>query len=513
MLMPKNPSSAARTAIFADVAVKRLVATQPKPTQNGTVLRDYLIRQGTEFCCAVIAAVNNGTDSVELQMALRIYAARPWGEDKAPSDKGADAVDAVDIDDEDESAADEGSALDLLTLLHVPDDELKQPTPPKPEPLDLEKVIATLTELHGPPADQLSAERQLARIPAQEIAARLAEIEARRLDPAVEASWFEACPYECKPVDLSAYGITEELPADAYAAFKKLRRELNSKRERIVFPAIVSVFNISNGKRDHEGLFKEASKPRLALRLSRDEIDVAFAAAYEDAPWLKDPLAYLHEAAVERAGQDFSLPPVLIFGPAGCGKTTLASNLGRHLGIESRRVEMAGATAVFDVSGSERTWATAYPGVPVTLATTGTYATSICVFDEVEKAGGAFGSRSGGNPLDALLGLLSDVTRKSYRCPFLKTEVDLTHVSFILAANSISAVSAPLKDRCSIFEVGMPSHEQVLALIQKADPEGLILEEARRALAKHVSNGRMSLRKMQRAIETMQIDARRQRRN
>ncbi|WRH64364.1 MAG: AAA family ATPase [Fuscovulum sp.] len=505
MLTPKSPSAAALAAIYADVAIKRLTAAHPKPLQNAVVLRDYLIRQGSEFCCAVIVALNDGTDSVELEKARRVYLSPPLGKNEATV---ADAAHDAEADDLDDNATDSGTGLPWLSALDATETP-EQPPEPNPPAFDLDKVILTLTELHGAPVDRARAEANLKRMPAWHVETRMAEIDARRLDPTVAAVWFDAPPYECELPDLSEVGITEKLPLVAYEAYRKLKRELNSKRERIVFPATVSAFNIDSSKKDHEVPLKEASKPRLALRLSRDEIDVAFAAAYEDAPWLGRPLAYLHRAAVERTGQDFSLPPVLIYGPAGYGKTTLASSLGRHLGIDSRRIEMAGATAVFDISGSERTWSTASSGVPVTLATSGTYATSLCVFDEVEKAGGRGGGRTGGNPLDALLGILSEVSRKSYRCPFLKTEVDLTHVSFILTANSINGVSAPLKDRCAIFEVGMPSFDQALDLIEKADPEGLILNEVRTKLAELVSNGALSLRKMHRAIEDMLIRARR----
>jgi hypothetical protein len=257
----------------------------------------------------------------------------------------------------------------------------------------------------------------------------------------------------------------------------------------------------------------EAARDRLRAQLADPKmvvgvktaylIDYVIAKLYEEAPWMQEVLEYLWQAAhasvAETAG--LMLPPVLLVGPPGTGKTYIAERLAERLGLKSARIDCSTATAAFALTGLEFGWRSAYPGEPVRLISETGTANPLIVLDEIDKtpSGG-----TGGNVAEAALPLLQPSTARRFNCPYLQAPVDLSHVSWVLAANELNRVPAPIRDRCMVFRVKQPNSSDLLKVVRNA-LDGLEADDVvLRTIAMQIAAGRMSLRSLGRLVRQFQ---------
>lgn len=197
------------------------------------------------------------------------------------------------------------------------------------------------------------------------------------------------------------------------------------------------------------------------------------------------------------------LRPTLLVGEPGAGKSRFARRLGEVLGLSSWRVDAAQADgSVF--GGTDRRWHSAECCHPLLAIARGRMANPLILIDEIEKAA----TRTDyGRLWDCLLGLIEPETSRNYPDPALQIPLDLSHVNYIAAANSIGPLPAPLRDRLRIIPFPKPTLKDLDALLP-----GLIHALAtdtrwiapldpieRAAIARAWSGG--SVRKLQRILE------------
>ncbi len=134
----------------------------------------------------------------------------------------------------------------------------------------------------------------------------------------------------------------------------------------------------------------------------------------------------------------------------------------------------------------------------------------IIILDEIDKIGT---SRNNGNVHDVLIGLLEPVTSRCWHDPYIQASCDLSHVSWLMTANSIEPIPGPLRDRCRILRFPTPGADQLptlashilerLYIDEGYDPrwarplEGFELD----ALAKVWAGG--SIRRLERVVEAL----------
>lgn len=112
------------------------------------------------------------------------------------------------------------------------------------------------------------------------------------------------------------------------------------------------------------------------------------------------------------------LPPMLLDGPPGIGKSHWARRLGQLLTVPTAVVEATSENASFGVVGSQRGWGSAYPGRVLETILQAGVANPILVVDEVEKARKATSNKGHTFGLaEALLPLLEPMTAKRWNCP------------------------------------------------------------------------------------------------
>ena len=205
---------------------------------------------------------------------------------------------------------------------------------------------------------------------------------------------------------------------------------------------------------------------RWLPRVSQAAIDAvrALAAAYPNFQSVIDYFCRdLHLQM--RGGGALRLPPVLLLGPPGLGKTQFAKALAKALDLHLRLQSMAEVTAGWVLTGSARKWSDATPGVvALHVAACPMGRAPMILFDELDKSHGAYYACD-----TSLLGLLEAHTAQAFRDENLDLTLDVSPVSFLLTANRTTGVRPEILSRLKVIEIAAPTAEQMPAIVRSVD--------------------------------------------
>lgn len=242
----------------------------------------------------------------------------------------------------------------------------------------------------------------------------------------------------------------------------------------------------------------ELAKPkRVCGPENAHQIDEFAAQLYHESPWMREAIQWLWMQLKDsqEAGRPGHFSPVLLVGPPGCGKTYLAEKTAEYLGRSWKRLDGSSMTAAFPIGGSDFQWNSSHPSEAVRLIEASGTANPVVIFDEVEKT---VARSSGGDPQNALLPLLQQSTAATFQCPYLQAKIDLSGVGWILLANSIDNLPAPLLDRVTVFHVGYPTGKDLENAISRALSEYAVDDAVIRQVVREIEAGRMTLRAIDR---------------
>ncbi|EGX53965.1 hypothetical protein AOL_s00004g624 [Orbilia oligospora ATCC 24927] len=195
---------------------------------------------------------------------------------------------------------------------------------------------------------------------------------------------------------------------------------------------------------DHHGLDKV--KKRLleylaVLRLKKQLEDESSQAAAVQATDNKEI------TPAPRKFQDKS-PILLLVGPPGVGKTSLAKSIATALGRKFHRISLGGVRDEAEIRGHRRTYVAALPGVIVGALKKVGVVNPVILLDEIDKLGG---SSFHGDPSAAMLEVLDPEQNWSFTDHYMGIPLDLSKVMFIATANSLETIPAPLLDRMEMI--------------------------------------------------------------
>ena len=162
-----------------------------------------------------------------------------------------------------------------------------------------------------------------------------------------------------------------------------------------------------------------------------------------------------HLALCIDTNDSIELPPILLLGAPGIGKTHFARRLAQLLGTGFGFVPMSSLTAGWVLSGASSQWKNAKPGKVFDTFLNGDYANPVIVVDELDKAGGD----AQFDPLGALYELLEVATATRFVDEFVELPIDASGAVWLATANDAARIPDPLLSRLSVYEIEAPDAE------------------------------------------------------
>lgn len=180
-------------------------------------------------------------------------------------------------------------------------------------------------------------------------------------------------------------------------------------------------------------------------------------ALFEDMPNFAEVLEEVRRqlALCVDSSDAIELPPILLLGDPGIGKTHFAQRVSQLLGTGFGFVPMSSLTAGWILSGASSQWKNAKPGKVFDTFLNGEYANPVMVVDEIDKASGD----GQFDPLGALYSLLESKTAAKFVDEFAEIPIDASGAVWFATANDAARIPEPILNRMNVYEIDPPDEE------------------------------------------------------
>jgi len=165
---------------------------------------------------------------------------------------------------------------------------------------------------------------------------------------------------------------------------------------------------------------------------------------------------YAQQAAISKiSGKGrVRLPPVLLLGPPGVGKTAFSMRLAERLGVSQFAAAFSGASQAGVLCGSSSFWATGRQGQVFDALLLGKQMNPVFLIDELDKAGDPGRYRS---PIAPLHQLIEVESARVFQDEFVETPADVSWFTWLATANEAKDIPESILSRLVVFEVEPPT--------------------------------------------------------
>lgn len=298
------------------------------------------------------------------------------------------------------------------------------------EPNEIEELHKRIEAARLSPEASKVAERELKRL--KKMNPQQADYAVTRtyLETLSEVPWTAVTEDRLGPDTLTM--ARKQLDHDHYGLDKVKKRLLE----------YLAVLRLKQSVNDEvETKIKQAEENINSLELSKKSDDGSVVASDVDDK-IKASIANL-EVLKSKRMIDRS-PILLLVGPPGVGKTSIARSLAMSLGKKFHRISLGGVRDEAEIRGHRRTYVAAMPGVVVQGLRKVGVANPVFLLDEIDKLGHA---NFQGDPSAAMLEVLDPEQNHTFTDHYINIPLDLSKVLFIATANSLDTIPAPLLDR------------------------------------------------------------------
>lgn len=172
---------------------------------------------------------------------------------------------------------------------------------------------------------------------------------------------------------------------------------------------------------------------------------------------------YAEQAAIAKIGDKdrVRLPPVLLLGTPGVGKTVFSMRLAEQLGVDRFSVSFSGLSNAGVLSGLSGYWGNGRQGQVFDSLLQGNHMNPVFLLDELDKSAGSGSHR---NPLAPLHQLLEMENAKVFKDEFVEISVDTSWFTWLATANDIEEIPLSLRSRLTVFEIAPPTPAELLKI-------------------------------------------------
>jgi ATP-dependent Lon protease len=301
---------------------------------------------------------------------------------------------------------------------------------------EVEELKKKLDEAKLTPEAQKVADRELKRLAKMNPAQAEHQVCRNYLENLAEIPWTKVTEDNLDAATLSR--ARKQLDDDHYG-LEKIKKRL------LEYLAVLKLKQAVNLDLDRQiqDINKAAEPPKQIKQDAEgeDEEDVAPTTKKVEPPRERTPeeIKILeHKKMVDKS------PILLLVGPPGTGKTSLAKSVAASLGRQFHRISLGGVRDEAEIRGHRRTYVAAMPGLIVNGLKKVGVANPVFLLDEIDKVGT---SSIHGDPSAAMLEVLDPEQNHTFVDHYVNIPIDLSKVLFIATANTLDTIPPPLLDR------------------------------------------------------------------